>query len=66
MIPQIPDSVIADTAAAVFAADEYARARPSLLARAYQWVLDFFAPLGEATTPSAPIFWSVIAAAMSR
>ena len=62
MILQIPDSVIADTADAVFAAAEYARARPSLLARAYQWLRDFLAPLGEATTPSAPVFWSVIAA----
>ncbi len=59
---QIPDSVIADTAAAVFAADEYVRARPSLLGRAYRWLVDFLAPVGEVTAPSGPLFWSLIAA----
>jgi hypothetical protein len=59
---QIPDSVIADTAAAVFAGDEYARARPSLLERAYDWLRDFFAPARDAAADSVPLFWFMIAA----
>ena len=62
MIRQIPDSVIADTAAMVFAGDEYVRARPSLLERAYQWLRDFLAPAGEVTAGSGPLFWSLTAA----
>lgn len=61
MIAQIPESVIADTAAAVFAVAQYARGRPSLLGRAYRWVRDFLAPVGEATPTSGPVFWSLIA-----
>ena len=62
MIRQIPDSVIADTAAAVFAGDGYVRARPSLLERAYLWLRDFLAPAGEFTAGSGPLFWSLAAA----
>jgi hypothetical protein len=61
---QIPDSVIADTAAAVFAADEFARARPSLLERGYSWLRDFLAPAREATAESGLLYWSLIAGAI--
>ena len=62
MIRQIPDATIADTAAAVFSADDYARARPSLLERAWDWVRDLLAPAGEATATSEPVFWFLVAA----
>lgn len=61
MIRQIPESVIADSAASVFAAAEYARARPSLLERAYYWVRDLLAPVGEAAGASNPLFWFLVA-----
>lgn len=57
---QIPDSVIADTAAAIFAADEYARARPSLLERAWSWLLDFLAPAREGTADSDALVWFLV------
>ena len=62
MIRQIPGSVIADTAAVVFAGDEYVRARPSLLERAYLWLRDFFASAGDLTAGSGRLFWYLTAA----
>ena len=59
---QIPDSVIADTASAVFAAEGFARARPSLLERAYLWLRDFLAPAGEVSAGSGAVFWALAAA----
>lgn len=60
MKAQIPESAIADSAAAVFALPEYARARPSLLQRAYEWVRELLAPVGEATAASDALFWSLV------
>ena len=62
VILQIPESVIADTAAAVFSAGEYARERPSLIGRVYRWVKDLFSPLGEATESSPALYWSLVVA----
>ena len=59
---QIPDSVIADAAASVFAAEEFARGRPSLLQRAYEWLRELLAPTGEATSGSGVVFWALIVA----
>lgn len=59
---QIPESAIADSAAAIFAAPEYARARPSLLRRAYDWIRELLAPVGEATGTSDTLFWSLVVA----
>ena len=60
MILQIPESVIADSAAAVFSAAEYVRGRPSLIGRIYRWVRDLFPPLGDATGSSPALYWSLI------
>lgn len=60
MIPQIPESVIADSAAAVFSAAEYVRGRPSIIGRIYRWVRDLFSPLGDATGSSPALYWSLI------
>lgn len=62
MTSQLPESAIADSAAAVFSAPEYARARPSLLGRAYEWIRELLAPVGEATAASDALFWSLVAA----